>query len=128
MSTLSRYPGGAGKDNTGRILTHETQNKAYAAAIALATTAARTLVVVAQLTGALALTIGVGNALPDSVPPMAGDELTILFSCDATSRTVSFGAGFQVSGNLVLAISKYGSISFRFNGTTWIEVARAATA
>lgn len=113
------------RDNTSRNITNEFQDKAYAATIAITTTKNRTLVRVAQLTGALTVTCGVGSS---TLPPVIGDRVTFLFSADGTNRVVTFSTGLQSSGTLTVTASKYGSAEFMFNGTTWVEVSRAVTA
>lgn len=121
MPNSSRFPGGENKDNTSRILTNDFQDKAYATPLAITTTKANTIVRVAQLTGALTITVGTTN-------PFIGDTITYLFSVDGTNRTVTFSTGHQPSATLALTASKYGSATFMFNGTTWVETGRAVTA
>jgi hypothetical protein len=128
MSTLSRLQSGAGKENTSRIINFEQQAPAYAASIAIATTKARTIVKVGQLTGALSLTIGVGTGTADTNAPFADDEVEFNFAADATIRVVTFSTGFQSAGTASVAASKFGTVVFKFNGTAWIEKSRALTA
>jgi hypothetical protein len=124
MSTTARYPlvTKPNEDNTGRNITVEYQAPVYAASIALKLSAAKTYVKVGQLTGALSLTA-------ETTRPQIGDELTVLFAADATARTVTFSTGMVVSAStLVVAISKFGSITFCFDGTNWVETGRCVTA
>lgn len=116
-----RFTPGTNQDNTLRTVTQDYQNPAYAASIAIKTSQAYTLVNVQQLTGALTLTANVSN-------PFIGDELEFLFAADGTQRVVTFGTGLASSGTLTIALNKYGSAKFVFNGTTWVERSRAATA
>jgi hypothetical protein len=128
MSTLSRFPGGPGKDNTARVLNNEVQSPSFAASIAITASKAKTLVNVALLTGALALSINVGNNAPDDIPPFVGDEVEFLFASDATGRVVTFGAGFASAGTLSVVASKFGSAKFKYNGSVWVETGRSLTA
>lgn len=121
MPNESKFSGGANTDKTSRILTNDYQAPAYASSIAITAAADNTVVKVGQLTGALTLTIG-------TTAPFIGAKVTFLFSVDATNRTVTFGTGFQPSATLALTASKYGSATFMFNGSTWIETGRAVTA
>jgi hypothetical protein len=124
MSTTARYPLATkpNEDNTGNIVTNQYQNPAYAASIALKLNAARTVVKVAQLTGALSITA-------ETSRPQIGDELTLLFNADATARTVTFSTGFSPSAStLVVAISKQATITFMFDGVSWVETGRAIAA
>ncbi|RYD57015.1 MAG: hypothetical protein EOP56_09415 [Sphingobacteriales bacterium] len=125
MATTSRFAGGENNDNTYRILTHQDQAPAYAASIAITTKEYSTTVMPAQLTGALTLTIGVGTS---TTAPMKGDIVRFVFSADGTNRVVTFSTGFQSAGTLTVVASKFGSASFMFNGTAWIETGRALTA
>lgn len=110
----------ANNDNTGSKITQSFQSKTYAASIALKPNASITTVVVGQLTGALSLTAATTRAY-------AGDILRIVFSADASIRVVTFSTGFQSAGTLSVAATKYGSATFIFNGTTWVELCRALT-
>jgi hypothetical protein len=124
MSTTARYPlvTKPNEDNTGNIITSQHQAPAYAASIALKLNAARTIVKIAQLTGALSMTA-------ETTRPQIGDELTILFNADATARTVTFSTGFAPSAaTIVVAISKQASTSFMFDGVSWVETGRAIAA
>jgi hypothetical protein len=124
MANTSRFPGGGNNDNTSRILTNEVQNRNYAASIAVTAREASTLITVGQLTGALSLTIGTGTA---TTAPYTGDIVRFLFGADGTGRVVTFSTGFQSAGTLTVAANKFGSASFTFNGSTWIETGRTAT-
>jgi hypothetical protein len=112
----NRIPGTTNKD---AILSRENLVVAYAAAIALATTAEVTKIFIA-LTGALALTANVAKAFK-------GDELIVVFSADGSGRTVTPGAGFGslTAATIVCAANKQASISFIFDGTNWCETDRA---
>lgn len=127
MSTSPRFTGSASTDNTDRRIKNGFQNPAYAASIAvtIAETDANTLVQVAQLTGALTITIGVGSA---DTPPYVGDKVRFMFQTDGTQRIVTFGTGFVSSGTLTIPASKYGSVEAVFNGAKWQVVSREITA
>jgi len=127
MSTSFRFPGTKNTENTYVAFQQDVQDAiAYAASIALATkaNAAKTIFRIAQLTGALTLTIGVGSS---TTPPMVGDIVQIFFSTDATGRVVTFSTGFASAGTLTLTASagKKAFIEFVFDGTSWVETGRA---
>jgi hypothetical protein len=124
MATTSRFPTGPSFDNTSRIITNAHQMTAYAASVAITTTYANTVVNMAQLTGALTLTIGTGTT---DTAPYAGDTVRFLFAADGTNRVVTFSTGFQSAGTVTVTASKYGTVAFMFNGTTWVETGRTVT-
>jgi hypothetical protein len=125
--TTARFTGAKNVDNTGNVISRGFQSPAYGATIALTTKPFEsfTLVQVAQLTGALTMTAGVGSA---TLPPFVGDEMQILFSADATNRIVTFSTGFSTSGTLTVTASKTATVKFMFNGTAWQEMGRVVTA
>jgi hypothetical protein len=124
MSTTVRLNGASNRDNTDAVLLNDFQEKTYAASIALVTRQnyAKTTFRVAQCTGALTLTIGVGTATTD---PQVGDTCRILLSSDATGRVVTFSTGFASSGTLTMVASKAACADFIFNGTAWQETGRS---
>ena len=125
--TTARFTGVKNADNTGSAISKGFQSVAYGATIALTVKPfdCYTLVQVAQLTGALTMTAGVGSA---TLPPFVGDEMQILFSADATNRVVTFSTGFQTSGTVTVTASKTATVKFIFNGTAWQEMGRVVTA
>lgn len=129
MATTARFPviSGAitqGTDNTDRILTNSFQTPAYAASIAVVTTAANTLIQVGALTGALSVTVGVGSS---TTAPFVGDKMTFLFTA-AADRVVTFSTGTLPTATLTVLAGKTANINFIFNGTAWCETGRAVTA
>lgn len=104
-----------------RALVDDVQTPVYGASIAITTTKKNTKVIVGQLTGALTLTAVLTNAL-------AGDTLAILFGTDGTQRVVTFSTGLASVGTLTIPASKFGSTSFCYDGTEWVETGRAITA
>ena len=127
MATTPRFTGAKNVDNTGNVIARGYQSPAYGATIALTTKPFEsfTLVNVAQLTGALTMTVGVGSA---TLPPFVGDEIQVLFNADATNRVVTFSTGFLTSGTLTVTASKTATVKFIFNGTAWQEMGRVVTA
>lgn len=128
MATTNRFSPGANQDNTLITVTQDYKTPAYAAAITLTTSEEKTKVLVAQLTGALTLNMGVGGA---GVAPFIGDTCEILFSSDANvgGRIVTMGTGIAATAaTQTIAASKFGSLKLMFNGTTWVEVSRSVTA
>lgn len=127
MSTSARFTGTAATENTGNKISKDYQTPAYAASIAITTkdTASDTLVKVAQLTGALTLTAGVGTS---TTPPMVGDRMTILLGTDGTQRIVTLSTGFISSGTVTIPASKFACVEAVFNGTAWQVVSREITA
>ena len=124
MSTNVRLGVGNSRDNTDQIIQNDFQDLAYAASIAIVTklAIAKTKVRVAQCTGALSLTIGVGSATTD---PQVGDEIEFWFSSDATGRVITFSTGFAAAGTLTMIASKSAVACFYFNGTVWVEKYRS---
>jgi hypothetical protein len=132
MSTLSRFPASPlvptpfsqGVDNTSRTLKNDYQAPAFSSTIALVLFASFTIVKVGDLTGALALSAGVGSA---NSAPYVGDSLLVLFT-SASGATVTLGAGMLVTATtIVIPATKTANISFVFNGASWVEEARAIT-
>lgn len=120
-STSPRFGVGPNQDQTGRVIKFDFKTPAYGATIAVHPNASKTIVKVAQLTGAATITAS-------TVDAYAGDELIFLFAADGTGRTVTFGTGLKPSATLAVTASKFGSASFMFDGTNWIETGRAITA
>jgi len=120
MANTPRVITGPNQDITGRTITQDYQNPAYAATITVTTTAQRTTVQVAELTGTLTLDVATTNAL-------IGDELVVLLSADATSggHVVTFGTGCTAAGTLTVAASKFGKASGIFDGNSWIMTGTA---
>lgn len=107
----------------GLVTVQDYQAPAYAATIAITTgvNSDYTLVNVGQLTGALAFNILATN-------PLIGDIVKCIFSADGTNRVVTFGANIKSAGTLTVLANKYGTASFIFDGTNWIETGRVLTA
>lgn len=124
MSTTVRTGTTNSQDQTARVLQFDWQEVAYAASVALTTkqNVSNTTVRVAQCTGNLSLTVGVGSATTD---PQVGDKLTLLFSSDGTGRVITFSTGFASAGTLTMNISKKASAQFMFDGTAWVETQRS---
>jgi hypothetical protein len=124
MSTTPRYTlvTARNEDNTGRVVTNEYQAPVYAASIALKLSAAKTFVKFATLTGALSVTA-------ETTRPLIGDELLLLFTADGTQRTVTLSTGLSGSATtIVIPISKQASVTFCFDGVSWVETGRAIAA
>lgn len=118
--TTPRFGTSVSSDNSGRTITQGFKSVAYAATVALKPNTQFTTVVVGQLTGAITVTATVTNAY-------AGDILRICFSADTTNRVVTFTTGFQSAGTVTVTASKYATVSFIFNGATWVELSRTVT-
>lgn len=125
--TTPRFTGAANQDNTDRKGLNDFQAPAFAATIALVInpSAKRTLIQPATLTGVVTFSVNVGDAV---TPPYVGDKVDFQLVSDGTTRVVTFGTGFAPNGTLSVTTAKYGSISFVFNGTAWIETCRTVTA
>lgn len=108
------------EDNTGRVLTYAKVAPAYAASIALVPNASKTFALPANLTGALTLT----SVLTSS---QLCDELVCVFKATGGTRVVTFSTGFASVGTLSVPSGKLASVSFVFNGETFVEVGRAIT-
>lgn len=128
MSTAARFTGAPDTENTYRAFQQDSQlGLAYAATTALKikANAAKTLISFAALTGAMTVTANVGDA---GDPPYVGDEIDILFAPCVSTEVVTFGTGFQPTGTLSLTAAKYGTATFKFNGTAWQQTGSAVTA
>lgn len=127
MSALARFSGAKNAENTQRQFQNDFQQPAFAATIALAIkgNAAKTVVKPATLTGVVTFTANVGDA---NNPPYVGDEIEFFLTPDGTTRVATFGTGFLPTATLSVTTAKQAFISFKFNGTAWIETARAVNA
>lgn len=93
---------------------------AYAASYTPVVKRSRTIVLFGTLTGNTTIGAPIGAR--------AGMELTFVFAQDATgSRTVTWNAVFKASANGAGAASTFGSTTFVFNGTNWVQDAGALT-
>lgn len=132
MATTTRFTGLPQDDNTARILKFDQQNPAFAATIALSIKGAssKTTVIPATLTGAVTFSANVVDPLSGhaSNGPFVGDEIEFYLVSDGTSRVVTFGTGFLSTGTLSVTTAKFARISFKFNGTGWLESGRAVSA
>ena len=108
------------QDSTGRVLTFAKLTPAYASSIAIIPNASKTYVFPANLTGALTLT-------SDITLPIDCDELVCVFKATGGTRVVTFSTGFASVGTLSVPSGKLASVSFVFNGETFVEVGRAIT-
>lgn len=116
MPTGFRFTGAKNTENTGVGQMNDSQTIAYASTITIVTkpTAAVTRVDLGILTGAQTINIGVTNCYK-------GDTLDIFVVSDSSSRTITWGTGVNASAaTFVVTTAKYGYISLRFNGTTWV--------
>lgn len=114
-----RFTGAPNTENTYRAFQQAFLALAYAAAVTVnpIPNAAKTLVQVANLTGAITVNIGVGTA---TTPPMVGDEITILLTSTA-GETVTWGTGISSNAaTLVVAAGKKGRATFTFDGASWV--------
>lgn len=114
-----RFTGAPNTENTYRAFQQGFLALAYAAAVTINSipNAAKMLVQVANLTGAITVNIGVGSA---TTPPMVGDEITLLFTSTA-GETITWGTGISANAaTLVIAAGKKGRATFTFDGATWV--------
>jgi len=118
----SRIVSGANQDNTSRVITNDYQAPAYAATISPNITAAKTVVGPIALTGAVTFNPSIANSY-------IGDEITVMFTNGTGGALVAtMGANVSASGTLSVAAGKKASFSAVFDGATWVEEGRAATA
>ncbi len=75
-------------------------------------------------------TSAIGNATLNALSVgKPGAMLELEIANDASSaRTITFGTNFRSTGTVVGTASKSILVSFRSNGTKWMEVARSASA
>lgn len=93
---------------------------AYASSIAITTNARSTTVIPGQLTGALTVTVVTSTAVE-------GDKLDFLFSNDSTQRIVTFSTNFVADSTIVLPPSTNASVSFIYNGTSYVQTGQLRT-
>jgi hypothetical protein len=105
-------------DNTGRLLKLAEVTAAYAATIAIVPNASKTFVNVAELTGAATINATVTDCV-------VNDELVFTLLADGTGRTVTFGTGLNASATIAVTADKNATVSFVYNGTTFVETGRA---
>lgn len=132
MATKPRLTGATNQDNTARLFKNDYQTPAFASSIALAIEgwAAKTIVQPATLTGIVTFTANVADPLSGDAAngPFLGDEIEFYLVSDGTSRVVTFSTGFLPTGTLSVTTAKFAKISFKFNGTGWLESGRAVSA
>lgn len=111
-------------DNTHARLAEDFIEYAYAASVAITTKQriGKTTARIAQATGALTLTAGVGSSTTD---PRIGDELMVMASSDGTGRVITFSTGFAAAGTLTMVANKKATATFVFDGVAWIEKCRS---
>jgi len=59
---------------------------------------------------------------------VAGDQASFTFGADGTNRVVTFGTGMKSSGTLTVVASKWGGITFQYDGTQLVALGREITA
>jgi len=112
----SGTPGGSG---SSPAVTYA--SPAYAATLALTPAAGDSRYTVGQLTGAMTINITTTNL-------SAGNIVSFVFSADGTNRVVTFGTGMKSSGTMTVVASKFGGISFQYDGTQLVALGREITA
>jgi len=93
---------------------------AYTATLALTPAAGDNRYNIA-LTGAMTINVTTTNMV-------AGDQATFTFGADGTNRVVTFGTGMKSSGTLTITASKWGGITFQYDGTQLVACGREITA
>lgn len=91
------------------------QSKDYAATIAATISNSKTVLTLAQMTGAATLNLTLDAEL------RAGDELLVKVSADATNRTLTPGTGMTGVAQTIVA-SKSFAIKYEFDGTAFLHV------
>lgn len=119
LTYIPRFGTVPGDDNTCRVLQNSYAEPAYAATIALTPNAAYTYYNFAALTGAATVNLTTTNC-------KVNDEIVMLFKNDGTTRTVTLGTGMSVSASTIaVTAAKFSSITFIYNGTTFVEIGRS---
>lgn len=111
----------AAPTSAGASSTVTRSSPAYAATLALTPAAGDNRYTVAQLTGAMTINITTTNML-------VGDKTEFVFGADGTNRIVTFGTGMKTSGTMTVVASKFGGISFMYDGTELVAQGREITA
>lgn len=120
-AVTTRFEIGKLRGATGRNITQDHQEIAYAANPDVTVHAQHTYLSIAQLTGAMTLDLTLDAGL------QPGDLIHASVSADATGRTLTFGANI-IGANLVLGISASGGFVAQFNGTAFVVVGTHASA
>ena len=104
------------QDNTGRQITQDHKNEAFAATVAVVISEQRSTIVIAQMTGAVTLNVSEDLSLHAL---QEGDELHILASADASARTVTLGTKLK-GANLALLANESGLVKGVYDGTDFL--------
>jgi hypothetical protein len=120
QATHPRFGTPPSGDNTGQSVTYAYSNVAYGAGLKINPNAFETVVTVGTLTGTQTDTVYVKNS-------HVCDRLTLVFVSDtaAAGHVVTFGLNFVSTGTLTVNTSKKATASFIFDGTAYVETARA---
>jgi hypothetical protein len=66
-----------------------------------------------------------GNATINAVGGTAGQNVDFIITNDGSAaRTITFGTGFKTNGTCIGAVGKVTHISFKYDGSSWWEIAR----
>lgn len=107
--------------SSGTLGVSDVQTPAYAATLAITPVARHTVIIPAQLTGAMTI-----NATVTGM--QAGDKVDFAFSADGTNRVVTFGTNIKSSGTLTVTASKWAGATGVFDGTYIILQGREISA
>lgn len=118
QSIIPRFGTKTSDDNTGRTLTLKSRlPAAFVAVDTISPDASITYYKFATMTAAKSVVAIVKKS-------RQWDEITMVFTADATQRIVTLSTGFTANGTLTVAASKKASIKFVFDGAAWVETAR----
>lgn len=112
-------PAGTPAAGSGGAVT--VSSPAYTATLALTPAAGANKYIVGQLTGAMTINVTTTNMV-------AGDITHFVFSADGTNRVVTFGTAMKTSGTMTVVASKFGGVSFMYDGTQMVALGREITA
>ncbi|CAB4218958.1 hypothetical protein UFOVP1596_57 [uncultured Caudovirales phage] len=120
-SDAQRFSTAKGGDNTGRVLTYDYKTPAYSNdTLTIVPNVSQTTYKFGTLTGNLVLYV-------TKTQCKVTDRLTLIFTSDASARTVYFrgGSSITVDTTLIVPANITGTINLIYNGTKFIEESRS---
>lgn len=119
QSTSPRFGTTKNNDNTGRVITYGWQAPTVTATTVITPNKSVNYYSMPTLTLSPVINFTVSAS-------SAGDELTILTSASAATRTITLAGNVKSAGTYTLGSGKTGSLHFVFNGANYVEVSRFA--
>lgn len=118
QNSTPRFGTKASDDNTGRTLTYASLSPTLAATDSISPNASVTFYKFVTLAGAKTITANIKKS-------RKWDRAILEFTADASNRVVTFSTNLVSTGTVTVLASKKATVTFIFDGSTWIETARA---